>query len=536
MPNTKKVESRYTIVSFLDMVTRRRYLFLAIFALITIIGIVYSYMAPKVYTASATILVEKDKIINPLIQGLAVTQTPAERLTTIRQLILSRSRLTQVIKKLDLDLKIKTPLELEMLIERMRESTSIEITGKNLYRISYGGDNPKVVQNVVNTICNLFIEENLGATRGHAQDAFSFIEAQLSTYKKKLEESETAIRVFKEQNLGQLPGEEGDNLKKLEEYRNLLTETERELQEARLQKSLLEHQLAAEQPLILFFSSSSSDTQPLENQLAQLKLQLSYLLNKYTEKYPEVISTKAQIEKIEQKIAEEAKNKNKNKSRGEKKASEEHKRADSTTEALNPMYQQMRQDLGNIEIKIDVLAARVQEYKEKTEEYEQRVQNIPKLEEELIQLQRGYDVNAGIYKTLLNKLEEARISRELELREKGSNFQIIDLAQLPLIPSKPKRPQLIVISMALGLLSALATIYLLQHFDSSPKNLDEARAYFDYPVLAGIPLIISEEDKKRKRKGDILFLSTAGMFVISVLLIIVRELAVTSTFTLFFLK
>ena len=502
------------------MVARRRCLFLAIFVLITTISIFYSYMAPKKYSASATILVEKDKVINPLIQGSAGVQSPTERLTTIRQLILSRSRLTQVVKKLDLDLNIKTPLEFEMLIEEMRTATQIELTGKNLYRISYEGNKPEVVQNIVNTICNLFIEENLGVTRGHAQDSFSFINTQLETYKKKLEESESSLRAFKEENLGKLPGEEGDNLKKLEEYRNLLIEAERELQEAKLQKSLLEKQLAIERPLVIVFSSSNSNSS--KDQLTQLKLKLSSLMNKYMEKYPEVISTKVQIEKIEQQLAEDAKNKEKNNGKDEGKEGDD--TAKSTTEALNPIYQQMREDLGNITIKTNVLKGRVQEYIQKAEEYEERVKNIPKLEQKLIQLQRGYDVNAGIYKTLLNKLEEARISQELELRENGSNFQIIDLAQLPLVPSKPNRPGQILFGMAIGLLAAFALIYLLYYLDNSIKSGEDVRDCFNIPLLASIPLMICEEDMRKKRVKNFLFFSTSGVYIVSVLALMVKEL------------
>jgi polysaccharide chain length determinant protein (PEP-CTERM system associated) len=520
MTNTKKQDNKSHVVAYLDMITRKRYLFLAIFVLITTISIFYSYMAPKIYSASATILVEKDKVINPLIRGLAVAQTSDERLTTIRQLILSRSRLIQVVKKLDLDLNIKNPLEYEMFIEGMRKSTQIEVTGKNLYRISYEGSKPEAVQNIVNTICNLFIEENLGVTRGYSQDAFSFISTQLETYRKKLEASESSLRAFKEENLGQLPGEENNNLNKSEGYQKLLTDAERELQEARLQKSLLEKQIAGEQPLVMVFSSRMSNS--LEDQLTQLKLKLSSLMNKYTEKYPDVISTKAQIEKIEQQLAEEAKNKKTNKSKNERK--EEDNSAKSTTEALNPIYQQMKEDLGNINIKINVLESRVQEYTQKSKEYEERVKGVPKLEQKLIQLKRGYDVDAGIYKTLLGKLEEARISRELESRENGSNFQIIDLAQLPLVPSKPNRPGQILFGMALGLLASFALMYLLYYLDNSIKSAEDARESFNYPLLANIPLMVCEEDMKKKRISNFLFFSTSSVFVVSVFALMIKEL------------
>jgi len=509
------------IIRYLNIISCRRYLFFSIFASITVIGVIYSYTAKKKYMSSETILVKKEQIINPLMSGLAISQSPTERLNTIKQIILSRSRLLQVIKKLDLDLHVKTPLELDNLIKDMRKSAGITLTGQNLYLISYEGDSPEVVKNVTITICDLFIEENLGETRGAAHGAFAFIESQLKVYKHKLEESETALRIFKEKNLGQLPGEENDNLNKLANYQNLLSVAESDLKEAQLQKSLLTKQLSGESPLILTFSSSSNNS--LESQLAQLNERLSSLLTKYTEKYPNAVSLKEQIELLKQRIAESDKNKDKSK--------HDETTEKSTTEGLNPIYQKLREDLGQINIKIDLLNSRIVEYKEKIELYSNKVQSIPTQEQELIQLNRGYDVNSSIYKTLLNKLEEARISRELEVNEKSANFQIIDTAQLPLVPSKPNRPKMILMGGLLGLIAACAAVYGLQYLDNSIIDRYDARDYFQYPILASIPLVTSDENRKKERRNNILFFSIVGAFSASILILLVKEFVSTIIMT-----
>ncbi len=518
MPDTLKPENKIDILKYLDIISRRKYLFLIICVLITSVIIAYSYTLEKKYESSATILVEREKVINPLMRGLTVTQSGAERLRTIRQLIVSRSRLTEVIRKLDLDLDLKTPLELENFIKTMRKAIDINIIGNNLYIISYEGAEPQTVKDVVNTICNIFIEENLKATRGAAHEAFEFIQTQLNVYKQKLDESENTLRIFKEKNLEQLPGRENVNIGKLENYNNLLAAAEIEFKEAELQKSLLLKQLSNEKPLILAFTSSNgsqfSDNMPVENQLAQLNSQLNSLLTKYTEKYPEIINLKAQITQVKQKLAKKDKVNDKN---------EKNNNVESVTEALNPIYQQLKEALGKINITINVTESRITEYKEKIEIFTKKVESVPKQEQALARLQRGYDVSLSIYKTLLNKLEEARISRELELRERGENFQIIDTAQLPLLPTKPDRPKLILVALALGLIAALALIYLLYYLDSSIGNLDEAKNYFKYPVLAGIPIITNDKDIKKKRRSNLIFFSTAGLFLVSVLGLFIKE-------------
>jgi polysaccharide chain length determinant protein (PEP-CTERM system associated) len=502
MPSKPKSEIKSEITKYLTIISRKRYLFFCIFVLATLLSVIYSYTAKKVYKSTATILYEKETLINPLIRGLAVSSDAYERLNTIRELVLSRSRLLEVIRKLDLDLEIKTPLELENLINSMRKAIRIEVIGKNLYSISYEGDTPEMVKNVVNTLCNIFIEENLAASRVAAHDAFSFIEDQLETYRKKLEESENALREFKEQNLGQLPGVENINFVNLEKYQRLLAETEIQLKEANLERSLLEEQLSKEKPLILAFSSSNRND--LEGRLAQLNTQLSSLLTNYTENYPDVIRIKKEIEEIKEKIL---KNKN-NKAEDEKS-----KESELTTETLNPIYQKIKEDLNRINIEINILNSRIYEYKEKIDSYKNKVESIPKQEQELARLKRGYSVNVEIYQILLNKLEEARISRELEIKQSGGihNFQVIDTAQLPLLPSKPNKPKLILFGMIIGLgIGSFINIY-------------EVKKYFEYPFLVGIPKIVTNKDIKKKRRDNIMFFSIVAIFISSMLVLILKN-------------
>jgi polysaccharide chain length determinant protein (PEP-CTERM system associated) len=396
----------------------------------------------------------------------------------------------------------------------MRDAISIEVKGKNLYSISYEGDIPEVVRNVVNSLCNIFIEENLAASRVAAHDAFSFIEDQLEIYRKKLEESENALREFKEKNLGQLPGEENINFVNLEKYQRLLAETEIQLKEANLEKSLLEEQLSKEKPLILAFSSSNKND--LEAHLVQLNSELSSLLTSYTENYPDVIKIKKEIEEIKERLT---------KKENTEPNDEKNKEREMTTETLNPIYQQIKENLNKINIEINILTSRIKEYKEKIYLYQNKVESIPKQEQELARLKRGYSVNVELYQILLNKLEEARISQELEIKQSGGihNFQVIDAAQLPLLPSKPNKPRSILFGMILGLGIGFGLIYLLDILDSSFNNINEVKKYFEYPLVIGIPNIVSNEDIRKKRRHNLIFCSIIIIFISSILGLIFKN-------------
>ncbi|MFH0925368.1 MAG: XrtA system polysaccharide chain length determinant [bacterium] len=506
----EKNEKKVNISDYIELISHRRCLFFATFALIVIAIMGYVYTAKEKYEATSTILVEREKIINPLMKGLA-TQANPDRLNAIKQLILSKSRLLEVIKKLNLDSNIKKPLELEGLIEGIKESITIEIIDKNLYSIKYEGDNPKTVKSITDAITNLFIEENLGATKVAAHDALNFVKGQLEIYKNKLEESENALRIFKEKNIGQMPGEQNVNLSQLENSQTLITELEISLKEAVLEKSFLTEQLANERPLIVALSSNDEDS--LEGQLKKLEANVQILLTRYTEKYPEVIKSRAEIEEIKKGLARR------------EEGGSDFDGVESQMEALNPTYQQLREKLNEASIKINSLQTRIKEYKGKIGLYESKVRNIPKEEQKLTRLTRDYNVNESIYQALLNKMEEARISKELELKEKSYDFQVIDAAELPILPSSPNRPGIILFGIILGLGAGFGVVYLVNYSDTSILDVPDAKIFFKYPVLAGIPIINSIDDLKKIRIKNVFFFLLVGIFTSSIIILLLMETA-----------
>ncbi|MFH0926084.1 MAG: XrtA system polysaccharide chain length determinant [bacterium] len=506
MTEEETKETDTNILTYLDILYRRRYYGLIIFLLVITGCLIYSFTAPKLYRTNTIILVERDKIINPLMKGLAVPAEYEDHLKTIQQIILSRSRLETVMKKLDLDLKINTPLEYDLFIDNIRERIDIKKIGNSLYSIFYVGKDPTEAMDVANTIGSLFIEENLETIRGQSQAAYSFIEDQLIVYKKKLEESEGALRLFKEKNLGQLPGEENINLQNLERYQMSLTETQMELKESVLKEGLLRRQLTEEKPMILAFSTNGSES--LEGQLVGLELGLTDLLTKYRDKYPEVVKTKAQIDELKKQI----------------KLSKAGGRRDLRTEAMNPLYQQIKEELAKIEIQNNSLQSRGADYIQKVALLENKVRSIPKQEQELTRLTRDYNVNESIYQMLLRKLEEARISKELEVNEKGPKFKVIDYAKLPNYPFKPNRSRVIFMGLILGLGGGVAMIYLLHFLDHSVKDIEEVREYFALPVLAVIPIFDQEEIEKRRHYSDLFIFSASGIYTLAIILLIAYEL------------
>ncbi|MFH1868727.1 MAG: GNVR domain-containing protein [Candidatus Omnitrophota bacterium] len=155
-------------------------------------GIVAANVMPKVYESSTLILVEEGRVINPLIQGLAVSTSVAQRLSLLREQILGWDRINQLIKNLNLAKDISTQQQFEDLVKNLRKDVKVKLHGPNIIGISYHGEDPIVSMNIVKTITDIFIAENLRQQNLETENAVGFINDQLDLYKKKLKQGEIA--------------------------------------------------------------------------------------------------------------------------------------------------------------------------------------------------------------------------------------------------------------------------------------------------------------------------------------------------------
>ena len=143
--------------------------------------------------------------------------------------------------------------------------------------------------------------------------------------------------------------------------------------------------------------------------------------------------------------------------------------------------------LQQLEMQVGALAAREQQLSQELARYEKKVQGIPEVEQELARLERDYAVNNDIYNNFLRRLEEAKVSKELEASKKGEVFRILQAAALPLTPSRPKRLQTVLMGVAAGLGLNALLVFLLAQLDTSFQSVEEVQKLLGLKVLAGIP-------------------------------------------------
>ena len=179
-------------IDYLKVMFRRKWLIIVPVFIGIVCGIIAGNVLPKEYQSSVLILVEEGKVINPLIQGIAVSTSVAQRLSMLREQILGWDRMMQLIKTLGLDKDIKSQYEFEGLVKNLRRNIRVNLRNQNLITIGYEGKNPAEAQKIVKTITDIFITENVRQQGKEAENAIDFINDQLGLYQKKLKQAEIA--------------------------------------------------------------------------------------------------------------------------------------------------------------------------------------------------------------------------------------------------------------------------------------------------------------------------------------------------------
>jgi polysaccharide chain length determinant protein (PEP-CTERM system associated) len=495
------------IKRYIAIILRRKYIALSVGLAVLSICTWGSFFWPKTYESSSTVLIEKSSMIDPLIRGVGVSSGVEDRLGNLRNNITSRNILERVEKKLGLDTNAKNSSQYEGLIDNIRKNLNIIVQGPDLFTILYRGNDPKTVRDVVNTLVSEYIEENVGYRRTDAYGAFEFIQSQLLEYKGKLEESDRATREFRERNPHMVPQSETTLLGRLEGFQTAKIEADIRFKELLRKRDNLQKQLSGEKELTVAFVTREGSPQA---RLNYLNNQLMLLMTKYTDDYPEVIKVKSEIGELKRQIAHA-------------KDSRTEEGSGSETSAINPIYQQLKEDFAKTDAEIESLRARSGELSRQQQAAQGILGRMPKEQEEWSKLQRDRNVYQRIYDELLQKLENARVSKDLEVSNKTGSFRIVDPAILPTVPTQPNRVKMILLGIILGIASGIGAVFGFEYFNRSFKDEASIESELKLSVLATIPKIITEEDELSAKKLDRRVFTAAGAYLFVIGMVLVEE-------------
>jgi polysaccharide biosynthesis transport protein len=177
-------------LSYLKLFFRRKWLLLTPLFFGFTLGVVAFFTVSPNYESYATILVEEQKTMNPLIQDLAVSTNVVQRLQAIKESILGWNNISEMIKKLNLAPRAVSESQFESLVKEIKKKIGVQMSSGNIIRLSFQSQNPQEAFLVANTLTDSFISANLKTQTKETNSAIEFIKEQLQVYKRKIKESE----------------------------------------------------------------------------------------------------------------------------------------------------------------------------------------------------------------------------------------------------------------------------------------------------------------------------------------------------------
>jgi polysaccharide chain length determinant protein (PEP-CTERM system associated) len=467
----------------------------------------WSWTLPNRYRSEAVILVVPQRVPKEFVRS-TVSSEVDERLQTISQQILSRTRLERIILDFNLYPEERRSGIMEDVVETMRtQDVSISI-GKTRrgedstsFRVGYVADRPRTAMQVTERLASLFIEENLRDRELLAEGTDQFLESQLEEARRQLLENERKLEEYKRRYMGQLPTQLQANLTVLQNTQGQLQSLAESVNRDRDQRTILQRMLsdvlaAPPPPKPVATAQGGQTTVPVttQGQLEAARAQLATLLLRLKPEHPDVVRARRLVEELESKVATEAL------SRPVSPQAPPEGPITVSDPAQQRRVDELRAQIATLDSQVASKQREEDRLRGLIGAYQARVEATPGRESELVALTRDYDTLRTRYQQLLSKREDARIASNLEKRQVGEQFKIIDPARLPERPESPDRVRINIMGSLAGLALGLGLAALLVYRDTSVRTEDDVLVALALPVLACIPRLTTSLERRRRRR------------------------------------
>ena len=472
---------------YLTILKRRGWIVLIPLILLPILSTAYSYTIAPQYLSQTLVLVESQKVPDNLVKPV-ISSDLDSRLASMKEQILSRSSLQPIIERYNLYPEKKYTLDDR--IDLARKNVDIKTiaaegahSGLPGFFISFKAGEARTAQLVCSDITTLFTGENQKAREEATQGTTDFIKSQLGDAKRNLDDQDAKLAQFERQYMGRLPDESSPNVNMLTSLNTQLEAATQALgrmeQDRAYTQSLLAQAQAAEPPPSVGSVNGPSPTLALEkaqSALQVLQSQRTELLSHYTADYPDVISVDRRIAEERAQIARLAA------------APVAPVVAPSSTGTRydSPAVQQLRAQLRSAEMGIQSKRQEQGQIQRNVAMYQDRIQSSPVVEQQYKEVTRDHETAQAFYNTLLSKMNDANMASDLEKRQQGEQFRVMDAANLPDSPFSPKRSVFLMGGLFAGLIVGLAIVAFLEYKDTALRTERDVWAFTQLPTLAVI--------------------------------------------------
>jgi len=497
------VESGFELDDLRAVVRRRGKVAVVVAGLVTLAAYWIGMALPNEYESYATVLVEPQSVPERLVEAGVRQSDLTERLGIMTAQILSRSRLSRIIDDIELYQDEHETMLREQIIDLMRDRIRVEpvipelrqgTIGRgadeniNQFRIYFSDRDPAVASKVAQRLANDFIERHIDQRVEVSQKSVEFIESELERLAVSIGELEARVAGVKAANPGKLPDDLASNRERISRLTTEMALAQRQMAAAHSDEAFYRSRVAAA-------GTGSNDDASPGRRMELLQLQLSdYQARGYTDKHPDVLKTREEIEVLRRRLAElEA--------RGEDPSatpSFAQQTLDAEAERAARQVGAAEEEMARLQESIDEVSARLAE--------------TPAVAEKLDALEREYQHLFRSYQDFSQRRLEATVQAQLERRQLGEQFRVLEAAFEAPEPTSPNRPLIVVIGALFGLVLGGGLAVVLEGTDSSVHNARQLQIASGLPVLASIPTIWLEADGvSQRRRRTLQILAAAGV-------------------------
>ena len=513
---------KYAIEDFLRIAWRGKWLILLPFVVVSVATVFVVRRLPDLYRSDTTILVIPQRVPESYVRA-TVTDRIGDRLQSLQQQILSRSRLEKIIVDLNLYQEQRATRSMEELVVQMRGAVKVDPVRGDAFTVSYISLNPKTAQVVTERLATLFIQENVQDRGKLAQTTSAFLQVQLDDAKKRLIEQEKKLEAYRLAHAGELPSQAPSNLQGLQSGRMQLQALVDSINREHDRQTLKERELAdllTPDPVAQTFSLPAGPSasgapsvpalSPVE-ELAQARAQLEVMEGRLTDAHPDVRRLRRRVAQLETQVQVM-----KPPTPEPASPAPAPPVARTAAELLRERrIRDTRAELEAINRRILGLQRDQQRLQSEASLYQARLEAVPIRESEQVELMRDYATVQELYRMLLGKHEESKIARNMEAGQVGEQFRVLDPALVPQRPFSPDRLKLNAMGIMFGLVLGLGLVAALEFSDSTLKSEEDIRTVLALPVIATIPIFAppTRPGRSRRRLPGLSAGSGAGVVV-----------------------
>lgn len=497
---------------------RFRWYGLAAAALLLLLGFAVVLALPNRFEARAQVYVNTQSVLAPLLQGIAVAPDTGNQAQLVRRAMISRPVLQTVAERTGLFRKSDTALDRDATLRSLEKSIQISLDRElGYYTIIYADADPKIAYAVVKSLSDTLVSGSTSADQSNSASAQAFLQQQVNEYAKRLADYDAKLADFKQRNLTLMPDTRGDNFARLQAEKAQLERVSSDLAVARSQRMELRRKIAG--------SSTATDSGRIEMpsdaqlqaaasidaQIAQSTRELEALLLRFTDKHPDVVALRSTIERLRERRRVEV---------GAVRATTSGSGGGDGGGAIDAVLQSLQVQMNSTDVQIAALEAQAIEASRRIASLQQAVAAAPAVEAAYSSLTRDYDVTKAQYQQLLQRLEIARVSRDVD-KDPESKFRIVEP---PTVPTKTVGVGRRVLLLAVFVFSLVAgaglswALSLLAPVFVAKRQVEKR---LGLTVIGAVREFLPEFEEARRRAMNLKFGTAVAVFGVTAIAILV---------------